>query len=129
MSDGINDILPLIRKHFDFLNTEYGFSCQRTWSDYMARYQGAEYRRDHPTIKVEQADSPIFEVHLKVEMQGEALSGRLENMISPKSWAERPQGHAWPRPIQQDEEQLRFLAACLRHVIPGFLERGFSRQM
>src|SRR5687767_2707120 len=76
MSDGINDILPLIRKHFDFLNTEYGFSCQRTWSDYMARYQGAEYRRDHLTIKVEQADSPIFEVHLKVEMQGEALSGR-----------------------------------------------------
>lgn len=64
MSDPINEIVPLIRKHFDFLVSDYGFVCVRTWNEYMSRYQGAEYNSGRATILVEQADSPILDVRI-----------------------------------------------------------------
>jgi hypothetical protein len=117
MSDQINNLVPLIRKHFDFLVTELGFQCTRTWNDYMSRYQGAEYESEHATVLVEQADRPMLEVRLADRRAGSRFSVSLEEIVreaDPEAWARRPLGYAWPRPIEQDEEQMRFLAECLR---------------
>lgn len=117
MSGQINSLVPLIRKHFDFLVTEHGFQCARTWSEYMSRYQGAEYRSQHVMVSVEQSDSPVLGVRLVDRRTDPRLDLGLDQIVQeadPQVWARRPQGCAWPRPIEQDEEQLRFLAECLR---------------
>jgi hypothetical protein len=33
----------------------------------------------------------------------------------------RPQGYAWPRPIEQDDEHLRFLSECTRQFCGAWL--------
>jgi hypothetical protein len=129
MSGHINDIVPLIRKHFDFLVTDWGYECVRTWNEYMSRYQGAEYHSARATVFVEQADSPILDVRImdRQAHRGSALD--LEEIVreaDPEAWSRRPQGHAWPRPIEQDDEQLRFLSECTRRFCGGWLQHGFA---
>lgn len=128
MHEQINDIVPLIRKHFDFLQKDFAFSCQRTWNEYMSRHQGAEYVSKHLAIIVEQPDSPIFEVHLSFQTNGGTTRRNLDEIIAPELWAARPLGHAWPRPIQEDDEQLRFLGSCLRSALPNFLREPTTAQ-
>jgi hypothetical protein len=117
MSDQINNLVPLIRKHFDFLVTELGFQCARTWNEYMSRYQGVEYCSEHVIVSVEHSDSPVLDVRLADRRTDPRFGLSLEEIVrevDPQVWARRPLGCAWPRPIEQDEEQLRFLAECVR---------------
>ncbi len=83
----------------------------------MSRYQGAEYRSEELAVLVEQADSPILDVRLTDGHSDRRTSLSLEEIVreaDPEAWSRRPQGCAWPRPIEQDDEQLRFLAECMR---------------
>jgi hypothetical protein len=124
MSGCINDLVPLIRKHFDFLITDWGFECVRTWNEYMAREQGVEYQSERVRVMVQQPDSPILDVRFTDRSSDSRLSLTLEDVVmeaDPEIWAQRPRGLSWPRPIEQDDEQLSFLADCTRRFCHPWL--------
>jgi hypothetical protein len=124
MSGHINNLVPLIRKHFDFLVTDWGFRFVRSWDDYMSRYQGAEYQSERVVVLVEQADSPTLDVRFMDRQGDRRVSLSLEDVMQEADetvWSLRPQGSAWPRPIEQDDEQLRFLADCTRRFCGAWL--------
>ena len=120
-------MVPLIRKHFDFLVLEFGFECTRTWDQYMSRYQGAEYKRADLTIQVEQPDSPILEVRVLDEIEGKERVRDLREIAGEEAWSKWPEGDAWPRPLEQDERALQFLAVKTKEVLPGLLNNRDNR--
>jgi hypothetical protein len=124
MSGYINDLVPLIRKHFDFLITDWAFECVRTWNEYMARDQGVEYQSDRVRVIIQQPDSPTLDVHFTDCHSDSRFALSLEDIMKeadPELWSRRPRGWAWPRPIEQDDEQLHFLADCTRKYCHSWL--------
>lgn len=127
MSGQINNLVPLIRKHFDFLITDLGFMCVRSWNEHMSREQGVEYQSARVTVVVEQPDSPIIEVWLRDRKCARHASLSLDEIMQesdPEAWQRRPNGYAWPRPVEQDDEQLRFLSECTRRYCDAWLRGG-----
>lgn len=117
MSGQINDLVPLIRKHFDFLITDWAFECVRTWNEYMARYQGVEYQSNRARVIIQQPDGPTLDVHFMDRHSDPRFALSLEDIMKeadPELLARRPRGWAWPRPMEQDDEQLHFLTDCTR---------------
>lgn len=90
----------------------------------MDRHQGVEFQSEHVIVLVEQVDSPILDVRFMDRNSDRRACLSLEEIVreaDPDVWSRRPLGSAWPRPTEQDDEQLRFLSECTRQFCGAWL--------